>query len=86
MVSIQDQSLRKGGSRLQQSIWDAARETLGAWTGQELTACSLYGIRIYQEGAILASHVGKYASAKNSNNVRLQIELSNPWRHDPKKF
>jgi prolyl 4-hydroxylase len=34
-------------------------QTLSEWTDQELTQCSLYGIRIYKEGAILAPHVDR---------------------------
>ena len=50
MVSVEDAGLRGGGSRLKQKIWNAARETISEWTGQELTECSLYGIRVYKEG------------------------------------
>lgn len=50
MVSVEDAGLRGGGSRLKQKIWNAARDTISEWTGQELTECSLYGIRIYKEG------------------------------------
>ena len=42
MVSVEDNSLRGGGFSLKQKIWDAARMTIGEWTGQELTQCSLY--------------------------------------------
>lgn len=34
-------------------------QIISEWTGQELTQCSLYGIRVYKGGAILAPHVGK---------------------------
>jgi prolyl 4-hydroxylase len=59
MVSVEDSSLRGGGTKLKLAIWDAARETISEWTGQELTQCSLYGIRVYKEGAILAPHVDR---------------------------
>jgi hypothetical protein len=29
------------------------------WTGQQLAECSLYGVRVYKEGAILATHVDR---------------------------
>jgi hypothetical protein len=48
MVSVEDTELRGAGHKLKQAIWDAARETISEWTGQELTQCSLYGIRVYQ--------------------------------------
>jgi hypothetical protein len=36
-----------------------AKDTIQEWTGEELTQCSLYGIRIYHEGAVLATHVDR---------------------------
>lgn len=55
MVSVEDSGLRGGGAQLKQAIWNAARDTIQEWTGEELTQCSLYGIRIYEEGAVLVS-------------------------------
>jgi hypothetical protein len=40
MVSVEDTGLRGGGSALKQHIWDAARDTIQEWTGQELTQVS----------------------------------------------
>ena len=59
MVSVEDQKLRGGGRALKKAIWDSARETISEWTGQELTECSLYGIRVYKENAVLATHVDR---------------------------
>jgi len=59
MVSVEDRTLRGGGGQLKKKLWDAARSIISEWTGQELTECSLYGIRIYEEGAILATHVDR---------------------------
>jgi prolyl 4-hydroxylase len=59
MVSVEDTSLRGGGYNLKNKIWNAARDTIQEWTGQELTECSLYGIRVYKTGAILATHVDR---------------------------
>jgi prolyl 4-hydroxylase len=50
MVSVEDTGLRGGGNALKQAVWDAARDTISEWTGQELTQCSLYGIRVYRYG------------------------------------
>lgn len=33
-------------------------QVISEWTGQELTPTSLYGIRVYKDGAVLAPHVG----------------------------
>jgi len=54
MVSVEDSNLKHGGFILKQSIWNAARDTLSEWTGQQMAECSLYGIRVYKEGAVLA--------------------------------
>ena len=59
MVSVEDKTLAGGGFELKQRIWDAARGALEEWTGQELKESSLYGIRIYKEDAILATHVDR---------------------------
>lgn len=59
MVSVEDTNLRGGGYSLKQKIWNAARDIISEWTGQDLTQCSLYGIRVYKEGAILATHVDR---------------------------
>lgn len=48
-----------GGPELKQQLWDAARATIQEWTGQRLKPSSLYGIRIYREGAVLAPHVDR---------------------------
>jgi prolyl 4-hydroxylase len=59
MVSVEDSALLGGGTVLKQHIWNAARDTIQQWTGQRLAECSLYGIRIYEEGAVLAPHVDR---------------------------
>jgi len=51
--------MRGGGSALKQRIWDAAKTVLEEWTGQNLKEASLYGIREYTNGAILAPHVDR---------------------------
>ena len=40
-------------------IWSAASATLEAWTGEELQPVSMYGIRVYGEGAIMMPHVDR---------------------------
>lgn len=59
MVDVQLETLEGGGLLLKQKIWDAARTTIEEWTGQRLAECSLYGIRVYETGAVLASHVDR---------------------------
>ena len=59
MVSVEDQGLRGGGSALKRKLWEAARSTIEEWTGMELVPTSMYGIRVYTEGAILSPHVDR---------------------------
>jgi prolyl 4-hydroxylase len=59
LVSVDDTGLRGSGPRLKNHIWAAASATLEEWTSQELQPCSLYGIRVYSEGAIMLPHVDR---------------------------
>jgi prolyl 4-hydroxylase len=78
MVSVEDGSLRGGGSRFKQSIWNAARDTIQEWTGQELTQCSLYGVRVYYEGSVLAPHVDRLPLV-SSAIINVAQDLDEPW-------
>ena len=78
MVSVEDTGLRGGGSRLKQKIWDAAKDTISEWTGQELTQCSLYGVRIYYEGSVLAPHVDRLPLV-SSAIINVDQDVDEPW-------
>jgi prolyl 4-hydroxylase len=78
MVSVEDTSLRGGGSQLKDQIWNAARDTIQEWTGEELTQCSLYGIRIYENGAVLAPHVDRLPLV-SSAIVNVDQDVDEPW-------
>merc|ERR1712154_665421 len=78
MVSVENNGLRGGGSRLKQKIWDAARDTIQDWTNQELTQCSLYGIRIYTEGSVLSTHVDRLPLV-SSAIINVAQDVDEPW-------
>jgi len=78
MVSVENNKLRGGGGRLKQKIWDAAKETISEWTGEELTQCSLYGIRIYYEGSMLAPHVDRLPLV-SSAIINVAQDVDEPW-------
>jgi prolyl 4-hydroxylase len=78
MVNIEDSSLRGGGQPLKQAVWDAARSYISEWIGQELTECSLYGIRVYTEGAILNSHVDRLPLV-SSVILNVAQDVDEPW-------
>jgi len=78
MVSVEDTGLRGGGGRLKNAIWNAAKDTLQEWTGEELTQCSLYGIRVYTEGSVLATHVDRLPLV-SSAIVNVAQDTDEPW-------
>lgn len=78
MVSVENTRLRGGGSRLKNKVWNAAKETLQQWTGEELAPCSLYGIRVYTEGAVLATHVDRMPLV-SSAIVNVAQDVDEPW-------
>jgi hypothetical protein len=59
MLSVENRELEGGGPELKAKIWDAAVDSVREWTGQDLTTSSLYGIRVYKSGAVLAPHVDR---------------------------
>jgi len=90
MVSVEDGRLRGAGSKLKNRIWNAAQSTIEEWTGQELTKCSLYGIRVYTEGSILATHVDRMPLV-SSAIINVDQDVDEPWPievygHDGKAY
>jgi len=78
MVSVEDASLPGGGYVLKQHIWNAARDTISEWTGHKLAECSLYGIRVYKEGAVLAPHVDRLPLV-SSAIINVDQDVDEPW-------
>mmetsp|Transcript_129447 Transcript_129447/g.192704 ORF Transcript_129447/g.192704 Transcript_129447/m.192704 type:complete len:454 (+) Transcript_129447:232-1593(+) len=78
LTSVEDGSMEGGGYILKQHIWNAARDTISAWTGQQLAECSLYGIRIYKEGAVLATHVDRLPLV-SSAIINVDQDVDEPW-------
>jgi len=78
MVSVENTGLRGGGAGLKAAIWNAARETIQEWTGEELTECSLYGIRVYTEGSVLSPHVDRLPLV-SSAIINVAQDVDEPW-------
>jgi len=78
MVSVEDSSLRGGGYKLKQQLWNAAKDIISQWTGQEVTQCSLYGIRIYHKDSILSTHVDRLPLV-SSAIINVAQDLDEPW-------
>eukprot|EP00591_Stephanopyxis_turris_P013528 CAMPEP_0195511534 /NCGR_PEP_ID=MMETSP0794_2-20130614/3819_1 /TAXON_ID=515487 /ORGANISM="Stephanopyxis turris, Strain CCMP 815" /LENGTH=456 /DNA_ID=CAMNT_0040639151 /DNA_START=95 /DNA_END=1462 /DNA_ORIENTATION=- len=90
MVSVEDGRLRGAGSSIKSKIWAAAKHVLEEWTGEELTPCSLYGIRTYHEGAVLASHVDRLPLVSSAIiNVAQDVDEDWPievYAHDGRAY
>ncbi len=60
MVSVSNESLKGGGDELHDSIFNVTKDIISEWTGlEDLEGSSVYGVRIYKEGAILTPHVDR---------------------------
>jgi uncharacterized membrane protein YagU involved in acid resistance len=49
-----------------------------AWTGQRVVECSLYGVRVYKENAILATHVDRLPLV-SSAIINVDQDVDEPW-------
>mmetsp|Transcript_30398 Transcript_30398/g.65643 ORF Transcript_30398/g.65643 Transcript_30398/m.65643 type:complete len:559 (+) Transcript_30398:70-1746(+) len=65
-------------SSLRKIIWDASQPLLEEWTGRQLTPSSLYGVRVYAEGAVLAPHVDR-TPLVISAIVNVDQDVDEPW-------
>jgi len=90
MVSVEDTRLRGAGVNIKRHIWNAAKDTMQEWTNVEVTECSLYGIRVYTEGSILATHVDRMPLV-SSAIINVDQDVDEPWpievyAHDGKAY
>lgn len=54
MVSFENPAFR-GGWTVKQQIWDGVKPVIEEWVGHKIEPTSLYGIRLYSGGSILAT-------------------------------
>ncbi|KAL7535344.1 hypothetical protein ACHAXR_006433 [Thalassiosira sp. AJA248-18] len=78
MLSVDDEKLHGGGNKLKNHIWEVARHSLESWTDEELTPTSLYGIRKYTEGAVLATHVDRLPLVVSAI-INVAQDVDEPW-------
>lgn len=65
-------------SPLRKTVWDASRPLLEEWAGVELSPTSLYGVRVYTEGAVLAPHVDRNPLVISAV-VNVDQDVDEPW-------
>lgn len=90
MVSMEDGKLRGSGNRLKKTIWDGVQPILEEWVGKKLKETSMYGIRVYKENAILATHVDRLPLV-TSCIIQVAQDIDEPWpvevySHDGKAY
>lgn len=77
MVSFEDPEF-VGGIRVKEQIWEGMRPVIEEWTGHKLQPTSLYGIRIYTEGSVLATHVDRLPLV-SSCIINVDQDVDEPW-------
>ena len=78
MVSLENKKLRGGDGSVKRKIWNGMRPFLEEWTGERLTETSLYGIRVYKDGAMLSSHVDRLPLV-SSCIIHVDSDIDEPW-------
>lgn len=78
MISTEDSNLRGAGNALKTQVWEGIRPVIEEWVGHKVKATSLYGIRVYTEGAILATHVDRLPLV-SSCIINVDQQLNEPW-------
>jgi len=61
------------------TIIRSIQDTLESWTNQRLVLTSVYGIRVYGEGAILAPHVDRLPLVSSAIINVFQHNVTEPW-------
>jgi prolyl 4-hydroxylase len=78
MISVEDTNLPGAGLELKNAIWDAAQPVIEEWTGMELQATSMYGIRVYTDGSILSPHADRLPLV-SSAIVNVAQDVDEDW-------
>lgn len=77
MISLENPKFPEG-ERLKKQVWDGARSILEEWSGQSLMETSLYGIRVYTNNSILATHVDRLPLV-SSAIINVDQDVDEPW-------
>ena len=79
-----------GGGKLTWEVETETKTILENWTGQKLKLTSLYGIRVYKEGAVLSPHVDRHPLISSAIiNVAQDVDEAWPIEvigHDGKAY
>eukprot|EP01036_Dinobryon_divergens_P025323 gene25323-33854_t len=89
MISFEDGSFRDGAAT-KQLLWQHVQPIIEEWVGRKVEPTSLYGIRIYTENSILATHVDRLPLV-SSAIMNVAQDVDEPWPaevydHDGKAY
>ena len=77
LVNFEDRSLRNG-MRIRGEIRKTVQDILEDWVKLKLSSTSVYGVRIYTEGAILTPHVDRNPLI-TSAIINVEQDVDEPW-------
>ena len=77
-IPIWDSSNVGGGIFLKRLIAREVRDIVQEWTNTKLATTSVFGVRIYKEGAILSPHVDR-PSLITSAIINIDQDVDEPW-------
>ena len=71
-------------------IWDGVKPIIEEWVGTKIEPTSLYGIRVYKQDAVLATHVDRLPLV-SSCIIQVAQDVDDPWpievyAHDGKAY
>jgi hypothetical protein len=79
MVSVEDMHLEGAGPALKQLVWDGVKPIIEEWVGRDIAPTSMYGVRIYTNNSILATHVDRLPLVSSCIINVDQEEMAEPW-------
>lgn len=79
MISVEDVSYSGGGQSFKDFIWSNISPVIEEWTGHKLKPTSLYGIRVYTNNSILATHVDRLPLVSSCIVNVAQEGMLEPW-------
>jgi prolyl 4-hydroxylase len=90
MVNFEDPRFQPEGFALKDSTWNNIKPIVEEWVGAKVKPSSLYGVRIYESEAVLATHVDRLPLV-SSCIIQIDQDLDEPWPievigHDGKAY
>ncbi len=80
MISVEDTSYPTGGQNFKEFIWNNINPVIEDWIGgYKLRPTSLYGIRVYTNNSVLATHVDRLPLVSSCIINVAQEDMAEPW-------